>query len=157
MEMYENEVKPERALLVEVDTGDYDTEASLTELYELVRSAGAEPFGSMTQKRPSPDKATCVGSGMMIQIKEFCEKYEIELLVFDCELSPSQIRNIEKISEVHVVDRTMLILDIFAARAKSKEGKLQVELAQLRYMMPRLSGMGIELSQQGAGIGAQAQ
>lgn len=155
MEMYENEIKPERALLVEVDTGDYDTEASLTELYELVRSAGAEPFGSMTQKRPSPDKATCVGSGMMIQIKEFCEKYEIELLIFDCELSPSQIRNIEKISEVRVIDRTMLILDIFAARAKSKEGKLQVELAQLRYMMPRLGGMGIELSQQGAGIGTR--
>lgn len=155
LEMYENEQKPERALLVEVDTGDYDTEASLMELYELVRSAGAEPFGSMTQKRPSQDKATCVGSGMMIQIAEFCETYEIDLLIFDCELSPTQIRNIEKISKVSVADRTMLILDIFAARAKSKEGKLQVELAQLKYMMPRLMGRGTELSRLGGGIGTR--
>lgn len=155
LELYENEVQPERALLVEVDTGEYDTEASLTELYELVRSAGAEPFGSMTQKRPAQDKATCVGSGMMIQIADFCEKQEIDLLIFDCELSPTQIRNIEKIGKVRVIDRTMLILDIFAARAKSKEGKLQVELAQLKYMMPRLTGKGTELSRLGGGIGTR--
>ena len=155
LELHENEIKPERALLVEVDTGDYDAEASLAELYELVRSAGAEPCGAMTQKRPAPDKATCVGSGMMEQIADFCEKYEIDLLIFDCELSPTQIRNIEKISNVRVVDRTMLILDIFALRAKSKEGKLQVELAQLKYMMPRLAGKGTALSRLGAGIGTR--
>ncbi len=155
LELYENEIQPERALLVEVDTGDYDAEASLAELYELVRSAGAEPFGAMTQKRPAQDKATCVGSGMMNQIADFCEKYEIDLLIFDCELSPTQIRNIEKIGKVHVADRTMLILDIFAARAKSKEGKLQVELAQLKYMMPRLMGRGTQLSRLGGGIGTR--
>jgi len=155
LELHENEVQPERALLIEVDTGEYDTEASLAELYELVHSAGAEPFGAMTQKRPAPDKATCVGSGMMDQIADFCEKHEIDLLIFDCELSPTQIRNIEKIGKVRVIDRTMLILDIFAARAKSKEGKLQVELAQLKYMMPRLMGKGTELSRLGGGIGTR--
>ena len=142
-------------MLIEVDTGEYDIEASLAELYELVHSAGAEPFGAMTQKRPAPDKATCVGSGMMDQIADFCEKHEIDLLIFDCELSPTQIRNIEKIGKVRVIDRTMLILDIFAARAKSKEGKLQVELAQLKYMMPRLMGKGTELSRLGGGIGTR--
>ena len=155
LEMYDNEVKPERALLIEVDTGDYDADASLAELYELVRSAQAEPCGAITQKRDKQDSATCVGSGMMLEIKDFCEKYDIELLIFDCELSPTQIRNIEKISEVRVVDRTMLILDIFALRAKSKEGKLQVELAQLRYLMPRLTGKGTELSRLGGGIGTR--
>lgn len=155
LELYENEIKPERALLVEVDTGDYDAEASLAELYELVRSAGAEPCGAITQKRAKQDSATCVGSGMMLEIAEHCEKYEIDLLIFDCELSPSQIRNIEKISKVRVIDRTMLILDIFALRAKSSEGKLQVELAQMKYMMPRLSGQGTELSRLGGGVGTR--
>nr|WP_319489376.1 GTPase HflX [uncultured Caproiciproducens sp.] len=153
--MYENEENPERALLIEVNTGEYDAESSLAELYELVRSAGADPFGAITQNRPAQDKATCVGSGMMKEIADFCEKHEIELLVFDCELSPTQIRNIENISKVRVVDRTMLILDIFAARAKSKEGRLQVELAQLKYMMPRLSGKGTSLSRLGGGIGTR--
>lgn len=155
MELLENEVQPEQALLVEVDTGDFDTEASLAELYELTRSAGAEPFGAMTQKRPSQDKATCVGSGMMQEIADYCEKYQLDLLIFDCELSPTQIRNIEAISKIRVIDRTMLILDIFAARAKTKEGKLQVELAQLKYMMPRLSGKGTSLSRLGGGIGTR--
>jgi len=155
MEMHENDNKPELALLIEVDTGDFDVPASLAELYELTRSAGAEPFGSVTQKRPSQDKATCVGSGMMIEIADTVKKQDIDLLIFDCELSPTQIRNIEKISEVRVVDRTMLILDIFAARAKSKEGKLQVELAQLKYMLPRLSGQGVALSRLGGGIGTR--
>ena len=155
LELHENEIKPERALLVEVDTDEYDAEASLAELYELARSAGVEPFGAMTQKRPTLDKATCVGSGFMEQIADFCKKHEMDLLIFDCELSPTQLRNIEKISGVRVVDRTMLILDIFASRAKSKEGKLQVELAQLKYMMPRLAGKGTALSRLGAGIGTR--
>lgn len=153
--MHENEVTAERALLVSVDTGEFDAEASMAELYELVRSAGAEPFGSMMQKRPSPETATCVGSGMIQQIAEFCQQQEIDLLVFDRELTPTQIRNIEKITDVHTIDRTMLILDIFASRAITKEGKLQVELAQLKYMLPRLTGKGIELSRLGGGIGTR--
>ncbi len=155
LELHENEITPERALLVEVDTGEYDAEASLAELYELARSAGAEPFGAITQKRPTQDSATCVGSGMMTEIRDYCVKYQIDLLVFDCELSPTQLRNIEEISKVRVIDRTMLILDIFAQRARSKEGKLQVELAQLKYMMPRLAGRGTALSRLGGGIGTR--
>ncbi|TGJ77199.1 GTPase HflX [Caproiciproducens galactitolivorans] len=155
MDLHEMKEETERALLVEVDTGDYDADASLAELYELTRSAGAEPFGAITQKRPSPDKATCVGSGMMQEIADFCKKHEVNLLIFDCELSPTQIRNIEEISKVRVVDRTMLILDIFAKRARSKEGKLQVELAQLKYMLPRLAGKGTALSRLGGGIGTR--
>lgn len=155
MKMHENTIKKERALLVELDTGEWDAEASLAELYELVNSAGAEPFGAMTQKRPSADAATCVGKGMMEQITDFCQKYAIDLLVFDCELSPTQLRNIEQISDVHTVDRTTLILDIFAANAKSREGQLQVELAQLKYLLPRLSGRGTELSRLGGGIGTR--
>ena len=154
-ELIENEEKAEQALLVSVDTGDFDAESSMAELYELVRSAGAEPFGAMIQKRPSPDTATCVGSGMLSEIAEFCKVNEIDLLVFDRELTPTQIRNIEKVTEVHTIDRTMLILDIFAARAITKEGKLQVELAQLKYLLPRLTGMGVFLSRQGGGIGTR--
>jgi GTP-binding protein HflX len=155
MEMHENDSRPELALLVAVDTDEYDVPASLAELYELTRSAGAEPFGAVTQKRPSFDKATCVGSGMMEEIADTVKKHDIDLLIFDCELSPTQIRNIEQISGIRVVDRTMLILDIFAARAKSKEGKLQVELAQLKYMLPRLTGKGTALSRLGGGIGTR--
>jgi len=153
--MHENKEKQERALLVEVDTGEYDAPASLAELYELTRSAGAQPFGAMTQKRPSPDAATCVGSGMMDQIADFVRKYELNLIIFDRELSPTQIRNTERLSGVRVIDRTMLILDIFASRAKSREGKLQVELAQLKYLLPRLGGHGSELSRLGGGIGTR--
>lgn len=153
--MHENREYPERALLVEVDTGGYDADASLAELYELTRSAGAEPCGAMTQKRPSPDAATCVGSGMMKEISDFVRDYQIDILIFDCELSPTQIRNIERASGIRVADRTMLILDIFAARAKSREGKLQVELAQLQYLLPRLGGKGTGLSRLGGGIGTR--
>ena len=153
MELHENTEKQERALLVAVDTGSYDVEASLAELYELTKTAGAEPFGATTQKRPSYDTATCVGSGMIEEIADICQKQEIDLLIFDCELSPTQIRNIEDITNVRVIDRTMLILDIFAARAVSKEGKLQVELAQLNYLLPRLSGRGAAMMQQKGGIG----
>ena len=155
MNLHENKTEPERALLVEVDTGEWETEPALAELYELTRSAGAEPYGSMTQKRPAPDPATCVGSGMMADIADFCRKYDIDLLIFDCELSPTQLRNIEKISGTRTVDRTMLILDIFAANAKSREGRLQVELAQLQYLLPRLSGRGTSLSRLGGGIGTR--
>ena len=154
-EIQEKLERAERALLVEVDTGEYDAEASLAELYELTRSAGAEPCGAVTQKRPAPDPATYVGSGMMEEIASFCAAQEIDLLIFDCELSPTQLRNVEEASGVRVVDRTMLILDIFAARARSREGRLQVELAQLRYLLPRLTGRGTQLSRLGGGIGTR--
>lgn len=155
MELYNNEEKIQRALLVSVDTGDYDAESSLNELHELTQSAGAQPVATMTQKRDKPDTATCVGSGRLQEIKEYCENEEIDLIIFDLELTPSQIRNIEKETDVRVIDRTMLILDIFAIRARSKEGKLQVELAQLKYMMPRLTGKGVEMSRLGGGIGTR--
>lgn len=149
------EERPERALLVSLDTGEFDAKSSLEELYELVKSAGAEPVSSVMQKRPAPDTATCVGSGMLEEIAGACRIQEIDLLVFDRELTPTQIRNIEDKTEVRVVDRTMLILDIFAQRARSSEGKLQVELAQLKYMLPRLMGKGTQLSRLGGGVGTR--
>ena len=155
MEWTELEEKAERALLVSLDTGEYDAQASLDELYELVRSAGADPVLSVMQKRPAPDTAFCVGTGMAEEIAETCRVQEIDLLVFDRELTPTQIRNIEEKTGVHTVDRTMLILDIFAQRARSSEGKLQVELAQLKYMLPRLTGKGVELSRLGGGVGTR--
>lgn len=155
MELFETTEKIDRALLVSVDTGDFDAEASLEELFELVESAGAEPVASISQKLLRPDTATCVGSGKLIEIKEYCEAEEIDLIIFDCELTPTQIRNIEAETDVRVVDRTTLILDIFSQRARSKEGKLQVELAQLKYSLPRLTGKGIALSRLGGGIGTR--
>lgn len=155
MELYDNEEKITKALLVSVDTGDYDAQSSLAELEELTKSAGAEPFANMTQKKEKPDTATCVGSGRLKEIKEFCENNEIDLIIFDLELSPTQIRNVEEATDVRVIDRTMLILDIFAIRAKSREGKLQVELAQLKYMLPRLTGKGTAMSRLGGGIGTR--
>ena len=149
------EQEPIRALLVEADTGDYDAEASLAELFELTESAGAVPVASITQKLSRLDPATCVGSGKLEEIKDYCEKENIDLIIFDLELSPVQIRNIEAATDVRVIDRTMLILDIFALRARTKEGKIQVELAQLKYMMPRLTGKGVEMSRLGGGIGTR--
>ena len=136
MEYTITEQEPTRALLVEADTGDYDAEASLAELFELTESAGAIPVAAITQKLQHLDPATCVGSGKLEEIRDYCENEDIDLIIFDLELSPVQIRNIEKETDVRVIDRTMLILDIFALRAKSREGKIQVELAQLKYMLP---------------------
>lgn len=153
--MFETEKKQEKALLVALDTGEYEVESSLLELSELTKTAGAEPALVLTQKRPAPDTATCVGSGMAQEMAEICQSQEISLVIFDRELSPTQIRNLEELCGVRVIDRTMLILDIFALRAKSREGKLQVELAQLRYLLPRLSGQGTAMSRLGAGIGTR--
>lgn len=155
MELYENKEKIQRALLVGIDTGEYDAEGSMAELYELAESAGAEPVASIMQKRDKPDGATCVGSGRIEEIKEFCIDNDIDLLIFDTELTPTQIRNIEEETDVRTIDRTMLILDIFAIRARTNEGKLQVELAQLKYLMPRLSGKGREMSRLGGGVGTR--
>ncbi len=153
--MFANEEQIQQALLCGVDTGEYDMDSSMAELAELVRSAGAEASFVLTQKRPAPDTATCLGSGMAEEAAAMVKREELDLVIFDRELSPTQIRNLEKLCGVRVVDRTMLILDIFAQRARSKEGKLQVELAQLRYMLPRLSGQGTSMSRLGGGIGTR--
>ena len=150
--MYENEQKPERVLLVALDFGKGDCEALLDELAELAKSAGGEVIATMSQKRERPDSATYVGSGLMEQARQFCEDNEIDLIIVDDELSPTQQRNMERASGVRVIDRTLLILDIFASRAQSSEGRIQVELARYRYLLPRLTGQGTGLSRQG-GIG----
>ena len=154
-ELFENSQQPERAVLVCVDFGLFDPDASLDELEELAYTAGAEVIGRMVQRRDKPDNATFLGSGKLEELKEFCESNEADLLIFDDELTPSQLRNIEDAIDVRVVDRTTLILDIFAARAISGEGKLQVELAQLKYSLPRLTGKGTSLSRLGGGIGTR--
>lgn len=155
MELFENSRLPEQALLVSVDTGEYDSEVSLNELEELATTAGAEVTARISQNRDKPENATYVGKGKLTEIKEFCSENDVNLIVFDCELTPSQLRNIENETDVRVIDRTTLILDIFAAHARSGEGKLQVELAQLKYSLPRLGGKGIELSRLGGGIGTR--
>ncbi len=153
--LFENEIQIQRAILVSVDTGDFDAQSSMDELWELTKSSGTLPVATKIQKRPAPKTATCIGSGMVIEISEFCKNEEIDIIIFDRELTPTQIRNLENETGIRVVDRTMLILDIFAQRAITKEGKLQVELAQLKYMLPRLSGKGIEMSRLGGGIGTR--
>ena len=155
MPMYENEIRPENALLVSVDTGDFDAEVSIDELEELASTAGAVTVGKVIQRKEAPEKATFVGIGKLAEIIAFCQQNEVDLLIFDSELSPSQQRNLEKLTGIRVIDRTMLILDIFAQRARSSEGKLQVELAQLRYQLPRLAGQGTSLSRLGGGIGTR--
>lgn len=148
-------MKEEKVILVSADTGEFDVEASLDELSELAKTAGAEELARVVQKRDAYCAATVIGEGKLAEVKELCEKLGANLLIFDCELTASQIRNIEEETDVRVIDRTMLILDIFAGRAVSAEGKLQVELAQLRYRLPRLMGIGTSLSRLGGGIGTR--
>lgn len=155
MTLYENSQKQENALLVSVDTGDFDAEVSIDELAELADTAGAVVVGKVIQKREAPEKATFVGVGKLAEIIAFCQNEEVDIIIVDSELSPSQQRNLEKLTGVRVIDRTMLILDIFAMRARTAEGKLQVELAQLRYQLPRLAGQGTALSRLGGGIGTR--
>lgn len=155
MALIETEEKITRALLVSVDCGSFDAEASLDELWELVKSAGAQPILTVLQKLDRPETATFVGTGKLQEITEICSQYEIDLIVCDSELTPTQIKNLENATDVRTIDRTTLILDIFALRAKSKEGKLQVELAQLKYLLPRLTGKGIAMSRLGGGIGTR--
>lgn len=155
MELKSNEEKMQKALLLSIDTGEFDAEASLEELAELVKSAGAEPELTVMQKLDRPEAATFVGTGKLKEIAEICKQQETDIIVVDSELSPTQIKNIENETDKRVIDRTTLILDIFAQRARSKEGKLQVELAQLKYMLPRLTGKGVEMSRLGGGIGTR--
>ncbi len=155
--MTETEQKnlPVRTILAALDTGEYDAEQSVEELEELARTANALVVAKVIQKRPAADSATVLGEGKIDEIRFLAEQLEAKLLVFDTELTASEIRNIEDIVNIRVIDRTMLILDIFAARAVTNEGKLQVELAQLRYRLPRLMGIGHSLSRLGGGIGTR--
>ncbi len=130
-------------------------EGSLDELERLLDTAGGECAARMLQSKNVPDPATYIGSGKVKELKEICENSGAELVVFDTELSPSQISNLEKETDVRVMDHSMLILDIFALHAATGEGKLQVELAQLKYTIPRLAGKGKELSRLGGGIGTR--
>lgn len=151
----QNEKVPVKAILAALDTGGYDAETSMDELEELAKTANAETVARVIQKRPSADSATVLGEGKIEELAELAKNLGAELVVFDTELTASEIRNIEDIVNVRVIDRTMLILDIFAGRAVSNEGKLQVELAQLRYRLPRLMGIGRSLSRLGGGIGTR--
>lgn len=144
-----------RALLIAVDTGEYDAETSLGELWELADTAGAEVAATMIQRRDTPDPATCIGAGRLAEAELTCKNLGIELVIFDVELTGSQTANIEETLGVRVIDRTTLILDIFAQRARSAEGRLQVELAQQKYRLPRLTGKGTALSRLGGGIGTR--
>ena len=120
MEFYENSQSPERALLIGVDTGEYNAEISMEELALLSETAGAEIIGTVIQKLEAPSPATYIGSGRMAEVAAFCRNNDIDLIIADSELTPSQINNIETKTDTRVVDRTMLILDIFAARARSR-------------------------------------
>jgi GTP-binding protein HflX len=134
---------------------EFDAEESLAELRTLAESAGARVVGEILQRRDRPDPATLVGAGKLEEIAGAAASLDADVLLFDHDLSPSQQRNLEKIIERRVIDRTQLILDIFARHARTREGQLQVELAQLHYMMPRLAGHGVEMSQLGGGIGTR--
>ena len=132
-----------------------DFEASLAEFEELARSAGAEIVATLVQHRPRPDAATLVGQGKLEEIEGVAASTDASLVLFDHNLTPSQLRNLEKKLPCRVIDRTQLILDIFARHARTREGQLQVELAQLEYQLPRLAGRGKSMSQLGGGIGTR--
>ncbi|MFZ0816530.1 MAG: GTPase HflX, partial [Candidatus Sulfotelmatobacter sp.] len=134
---------------------EFDADESLAELRTLAGSAGAKVVGEILQRRDRPDPATLIGAGKLEEIAGAAASVNADLLLFDHDLTASQQRNIEKIVKRRVIDRTQLILDIFARHARTREGQLQVELAQLHYMLPRLAGRGIEMSQLGGGIGTR--
>jgi len=137
------------------DSPDFTAEESLDELRTLATSAGAEIAGEFTQRRDRPEPATLIGKGKLEEIAGAAASVSADVILFDHDLSPSQQRNIENLLHTRVIDRTQLILDIFARHARTREGQLQVELAQLEYMLPRLAGRGIEMSQLGGGIGTR--
>ncbi|HEY0564232.1 MAG TPA: GTPase HflX, partial [Terriglobales bacterium] len=134
---------------------EFTVEDSMAEFRELATSAGAVVVGEMIQRRDKPDPATLVGKGKLEEITAAAGQSHADLVLFDHDLTPSQLRNIERVTEALVVDRTQLILDIFARHARTREGQLQVELAQLEYALPRLTGRGAAMSQTGGGIGTR--
>ena len=148
----------ERALLVGLERGGHshwEIKDSLEELGELARSAGAEVVDSITQRLPQPTPNFFIGKGKAEQIAQLCNRHDVQTVIFDDDLSPAQSRNLERILNCKIVDRTELILDIFAQRAHTREGKLQIELAQLQYLLPRLTRMWTHLSRQSGGIGTR--
>jgi len=153
---YDTAIKPERAVLVGIITpgqSDAQTREYLEELEFLVATAGGETIHSFTQRMQRPDRATFVGTGKLEEIKDYIKAEEIDIVVFDDELSPSQLRNIENELQIKILDRSNLILDIFAKRAQTSQAKTQVELAQLQYMLPRLTRLWTHLERQKGGIG----
>lgn len=156
MELYELKEEQEKVILVGVQTRDNDdTEDSLEELKELVKTAGAEVLGTVIQAREAVHPGYYVGTGKLDEIRMMIDGYGATGIVCDDELSPSQINNLERELQCKIMDRTMVILDIFAARANTSEGKIQVELAQLRYRAARLTGLGSSMSRLGGGIGTR--
>ena len=158
--MESTEIKIERVIIAGVHTDNINplldtTKESMSELSELVETAGGEVVGEIVQNKNVIERGTYFGEGKLEEIRLAGETLEADMLVIDDELTGAQLRNIEEATNLYVIDRNMLILDIFAQRAKSAEGKIQVELAQLRYNLPRLSGMGKMLSRQGGGIGTK--
>ena len=154
------ETKKERAILcglasASLPEGESSSEVSMEELWALVETAGGEPVAMLTQSRPTPDPRSFIGEGKVQELKEFIENNECTLAVFDNELSPSQMRVLGEDLGVKVVDRAGLILDIFAQRARTREGQLQVELAQYKYLLPRLLGMWTHLERQEGAIGTR--
>lgn len=155
-EPFKIEEVEEKVILVGVSTGEGDdTEDSLLELAELVKTAGAQVVGTAIQNRDSIHPGTYVGTGKLQEIRQMIIDFGATGIVCDDELSPAQIRNIEDVLDTKVMDRTLIILDIFAARASTSEGKIQVELAQLKYRLSRLVGLGTSLSRLGGGIGTR--
>ncbi len=154
----QNADNQEKVLIVGVDLDrktDIDIESSMNELRELVHAAGGVVLGDVVQNRDRIDSAYFIGKGKAQEIAVCCDELDIDTVVFNNELTGAQIRNLEEILNRKIIDRTNLILDIFAKRAISKEGRLQVELAQLKYMLPRLIGLGNQLSRTGGGIGTR--
>src|SRR6187455_180458 len=147
--------EPERGFLVAVLAQGVDVDDELAEMRELLRTAGVEPVGELVQRRPAPDPRTYVGKGKLVELKEAVSGSDAESLVVDDDLDPGQQRRLEDELKLRVVDRTQLILDIFAQHATSAEGKLQVELAQLEYNLPRMRGMWQHLERLGGGIGTR--
>ncbi len=153
-----NENKIERAMLVALKTKDethFIVEEHLAELVMLAETAGAETILKVTQDRPKPDKAFFLGKGKAEEVAELVELNDIDIVIFDADLAPTQVRNLEKLIDKKILDRSGLILDIFAAHAKTKQAKTQVELAQLQYMLPRLTRAWTHLSKQVGGIGTK--
>jgi GTP-binding protein HflX len=135
--------------------GANDVEDSLDELKSLADTAGAHVEETIVQSRQAPDSATLIGSGKLEELRRLVNFHDADMVLFDAELTPTQLRNLERALDCKILERTQLILDIFARRARTREGQLQVELAQLNYLLPRLAGRGIEMTRQGGGIGTR--
>jgi GTPase len=137
------------------DPSANDVEESLDEMKSLADTAGAHVEETIVQARQAPDSATLIGSGKLEELRRLVTFHEADVVLFDAELTPTQLRNLERSLDCKILDRTQLILDIFARRARTREGQLQVELAQLNYLLPRLAGRGVEMTRQGGGIGTR--